>query len=62
MQDMVIKAHNTRGTKVAVNSCCFSPQGNLIVGGCSDGSVQIWDKKIKSMYRPQIAFSQAHSG
>lgn len=52
MQDLVIKAHNQKGTKVAVNSCCFSPSGQLIVGGCADGSVQVWDKKAKSYHRP----------
>mmetsp|Transcript_8827 Transcript_8827/g.19391 ORF Transcript_8827/g.19391 Transcript_8827/m.19391 type:complete len:508 (+) Transcript_8827:2-1525(+) len=39
----------TGANRLAVHSCCFSPSGAKIVGGCADGSVQIWgEKKIYS--------------
>lgn len=31
--------------RVTVNSCCYSPDGMLMVAGCADGSVHIWDDK-----------------
>lgn len=31
--------------RVPVNSCSFSPDGHLMVAGCADGSVHIWDEK-----------------
>ena len=35
--------------RVGVTSCCYSPSGTKIIGGCADGSVQIWlEKKVYS--------------
>jgi hypothetical protein len=39
MQEDVIKAKNEKSLKISINSCCYSPDGKLIVGGCNDGSV-----------------------
>nr|CAG4708323.1 unnamed protein product [Naegleria fowleri] len=41
-QKSVYKARNSKGIKTPCTSCCYNNAGNLIVAGCSDGSIQIW--------------------
>ena len=50
------------GKKIGVNTCSYSTDGKYIFGGCQDGSVQIWDPKIKSFHRPEIPLHHAHAG
>jgi WD40 repeat protein len=52
MQEYVIKATDQRGKKVGINACSFSPEGKFILGGCNDGSVQLWETRTKSHHRP----------
>ncbi|XP_078656710.1 WD repeat-containing protein 70-like isoform X1 [Branchiostoma floridae x Branchiostoma belcheri] len=40
------KARSQQGRKTGVTSCGFSRDGKLIVGGCEDGSIQIWDANL----------------
>ena len=35
------KARNFNYTKVGVDACAWAPNGNIIVGGCNDGSIQL---------------------
>ncbi|KAG2393422.1 hypothetical protein C9374_006953 [Naegleria lovaniensis] len=38
----VYKTRNSKGIKTPCTSCCYNNAGNLMVAGCSDGSIQIW--------------------
>ena len=60
MHQTLIKAYTTKGIKLAISACAYSPNGSLIVAGCPDGSLQAWDLKAKSFYRPQIYVKDAH--
>mmetsp|Transcript_26912 Transcript_26912/g.25975 ORF Transcript_26912/g.25975 Transcript_26912/m.25975 type:complete len:315 (-) Transcript_26912:621-1565(-) len=60
MQQVVLKPRNERGLKVAVISCSFSPYAQYIGGGCSDGSVQVWDARLKKFHRPVHLLDSAH--
>ncbi|KAL9653932.1 hypothetical protein ABK040_014145 [Willaertia magna] len=54
-QKTVLKARNSKGMKTRVSSCCYNTNGNLICGGCMDGSIQIWKEsntsKAELVYR-----------
>ena len=53
MQRDLIKAMNPKGgMKLAINSICYSRTGSHIAGGCVDGSLQIWETRLKSYHRP----------
>lgn len=60
MHVTLIKAHTNKGIKLPVCSINYSRTGNLIAAGCTDGSLQIWDVKTKSYYRPQFFIKDAH--
>lgn len=38
-----IKVKNTKGKKVIPTVCAYSRNGKLVVAGCQDGSIQMWD-------------------
>lgn len=41
----IIKPRNAQGKKAVPTSCAFSPDGNLTICGCDDGSIQMWDNR-----------------
>lgn len=58
----IIKTKTARATRVAVHSCAWTPSGDRIVAGCSDGSLQIWNVSPSAAYiRPDITVRSAHS-
>jgi WD40 repeat protein len=66
----VLKVRSHSGgskVRVPVNSCCYSSDGGMIVAGCADGSVHIWDAKILSRTKavlrcPDSSSSSSSSG
>ncbi len=59
MQTTVLKARTEKNHKIPVNCICWSPDGSLILGGVSDGSLQIWNSKTKT-FKPDIYMKFAH--
>lgn len=57
----VLKIRGLTGqSRVGATSCCFSNDGNRMVGGASDGSIQIWvTRKVYS--RPDVLMRPAHT-
>lgn len=43
----IIKPRNAQGKKAVPTSCAFSKDGNLVMAGCDDGSIQMWDTRKK---------------
>ncbi|KAG5445589.1 WD repeat-containing protein 70 [Clonorchis sinensis] len=41
----VIKPRTSQGRKVIPTTCTFSKDGQVIVAGCQDGSLQMWDTR-----------------
>lgn len=41
-QVAVIKPQQLKPGRMSVTACCFSPDGRLIAGAVSDGSIQLW--------------------
>jgi WD40 repeat protein len=58
MHTQLIKAFSTKGMKLPVTSARYS--GTLVAAGCSDGSVQVWDTRIKTLHRPAVHLREAH--
>ena len=56
-----IKARPQTGGKVSVTSICFSQKGEIIMGGCQDGSLQLWDFRENNLYRPSVFIPFAHA-
>lgn len=44
-QKFVCKAKNAQGKKAEPTCCAYSRCGNLVMCGCNDGSIQIWDQR-----------------
>ena len=42
-QKTVIKVKSAKGKKVIPTTCTYSRNGKLVVAGCQDGSIQMWD-------------------
>lgn len=43
----IVKPRNVQGKKTVPTTCAFSKDGNLIMCGCADGSIQMWDQRKK---------------
>lgn len=56
----LMKAKGVRGAKIAISTSQYSHKGEMVYGGCSDGSIQIWDLRGNNLYRPQYHFADAH--
>ena len=41
----IVKPRNAQGKKAAPTCCCYSRDGFMIMCGCDDGSLQMWDKR-----------------
>ena len=57
----IIKSFTTKGLKLPFSACTYTRSGALIAGGCLDGSLQIWEARVKSYHRPQIYIQNAHT-
>lgn len=62
MNKHVLKIRGQTGqSRVGATSCCYSNDGNRMIGGASDGSIQIWiSRKVYS--RPDVLIRPAHVG
>ena len=56
----LMKAKGARGAKVTISTAQYSHKGEMVYGGCGDGSVQIWDLRSNNLYRPQYHITDAH--
>lgn len=56
----VHKARTTVNTRVGVNCCAWAPNGKMLVGGCADGSIQVWDADRGHSYFPSSVVYNAH--
>lgn len=59
MQTSILRAKTHKNHKIPVNCCNYSPDGNFIVGGVNDGSLQLWSRK-GSYWKPDIYMPTAH--
>ena len=41
----IVKPRNVQGKKAEPTTCAYSRDGNLIMCGCDDGSIQMWDHR-----------------
>ncbi len=41
----IVKPRNAQGKKAVPTTCTFSRDGNLMIYGCEDGSIQMWDTR-----------------
>jgi WD40 repeat protein len=55
----ILRAKTFKNHKITVNCCNYSPDGNKIIGGVNDGSLQLWSIK-GSYWRPDIYIKEAH--
>eukprot|EP00607_Mallomonas_marina_P001345 CAMPEP_0182438536 /NCGR_PEP_ID=MMETSP1167-20130531/85832_1 /TAXON_ID=2988 /ORGANISM="Mallomonas Sp, Strain CCMP3275" /LENGTH=650 /DNA_ID=CAMNT_0024631947 /DNA_START=87 /DNA_END=2039 /DNA_ORIENTATION=- len=51
--------------RVGATSCCYSPDGTMVVGGGADGSIQFWrvrekGREKKSLSQPDVIQRDAH--
>ena len=56
-----IKVKDARGQKVPICTVAYSHKGDMIYGGGTDGSVQMWDTRTNNLYRPQVLYRDAHA-
>lgn len=60
MQNTILRAKTNKNHKIPINSCNWSPDGNIIVGGVNDGSLQFWHLK-SGYWKPDIYNPNAHA-
>ena len=56
----VLKTKDQRGIKMGVRTCSYNHKGDMVMAGCSDGSIQMWDSRAQSFHRPQIHSPDGH--
>lgn len=56
------KSRNSNYTKIGVDCCAWAPNGNLIFGGCRDGSIQLWETNKGNSVQPKLSNYKAHQG
>ena len=44
-QTAVVKAQSSKPGRLGISACAWSPDGGMIAGGVSDGSIQLWSTK-----------------
>ncbi|CAG9312925.1 unnamed protein product [Blepharisma stoltei] len=54
------KARSQKYTKIGVNSCTWNIDGNLCIGGCTDGSLQLWETDKGNSVQPKLINFSAH--
>lgn len=58
-QKDLIRVKNAQGRKATISCVSFSPDGNWIIGGIEDGSIQLW-KSSGPFLRPNTTIKSAH--
>lgn len=56
----IIKAKDSRGLKTGITACAYAHKGELVIAGCEDGSIQLWDTRASSFHRPSVLIEKAH--
>lgn len=61
-QENVLRTRTSKGTTTAVTTCTYNADGSLVVAGCIDGSIQIWQVNASAQYsqKPNIVIRTAH--
>ncbi len=59
MQVSILRAKTYKNHKIPITCCNFSKDGNYIVGGVNDGSIQFFSVK-NSYWKPEIYIGNAH--
>jgi WD40 repeat protein len=59
MQAVILRAKTYKNHKITIGCCNYSHDGNMIVGGVNDGSIQFWSSK-GSYWKPDIYIKDAH--
>ena len=59
MQSTILRAKTFKNHKICVNSCAYSNDGSIIVGGINDGSLQFWYRR-GSCWKPDLHIPDAH--
>jgi WD40 repeat protein len=55
-----MKTKNESGQITGVTTCAYNHKGELLMAGCEDGSIQIFDEKSSgSFHRPEIHIKKA---
>lgn len=57
----VFKLKDERGVKTGITTCSYDHKGDVILAGCLDGSIQVWDVRATSSQRPQAVIRNAHN-
>lgn len=56
----LMKAKDSRGLKIGISAASYCHKGDLIMAGCLDGSLQLWDLRENTLHRPSITVPRAH--
>ncbi|KZT21698.1 hypothetical protein NEOLEDRAFT_1164515 [Neolentinus lepideus HHB14362 ss-1] len=59
-KSIIVVKSKERGARTKVNTCAYSPDGNLIAGACLDGALHIW-KTNSNFVRPDMSIEGAHT-
>lgn len=59
-KNVIVVRSKERGNKTHVTACAWSPDGKLIAGGCTDGSLHIW-RTSSNLARPDQSNDAAHA-
>ncbi|TFK57426.1 transcription factor [Heliocybe sulcata] len=59
-KSIIVVKSKDRGARTKINTCAYSPDGNLIAGACLDGAMHIW-KTNSNFVRPDMSIEGAHT-
>ena len=62
MNWQILKCTTRRGVRNGVSCCRYSCDAKMIVGGCQDGSLQIFNAKNTKYHKPDFIVRDAHNG
>ena len=57
----LMKCRSSNGLRTNPGSCCYHRDGKLVVAGCSDGSIQIWDTSRVTLVNTAFKNMKAHT-
>ena len=56
-----MKCRSSNGLRTNPSSCCYHKDGKLVVAGCTDGSIQIWDTSRVTLVNTAFKNMKAHT-